>query len=92
MKSLKDNPLFGIMAIVLSLAAYPFTTGFLFFRAMMRRVIMKVHQPKEEIFADGENVNDEGFSDYEEVETPELPEVKIKKAKGKDNDHDQMFD
>ncbi|MDA9018169.1 hypothetical protein N9C29_01845 [Saprospiraceae bacterium] len=95
MKSLKDNPLFGIMAIVLSLAAYPFTTGFLFFRAMMRRVIMKVHQPKEEIFADGENVNDvndEGFSDYEEVETPERPEVKIKKAKGKDNDHDQMFD
>ena len=92
MKSLKDNPLFGIMAIVLSLAAYPFTTGFLFFRAMMRRVIMKVHQPKEEIFADGENVNDEGFSDYEEVQPPALPEVKIKKAKGKDNDHDQMFD
>ena len=51
-KSLKDNPLFGIMAIVLSLAAYPFTTGFLFFRAMMKRVIMKVHQPEEEIFAD----------------------------------------
>lgn len=91
-KSLKDNPLFGIMAIVLSLAAYPFTTGFLFFRAMMRRVIMKVHQPEEEIFAAGENVNDVGFSDYEEVETLELPEVKIKKAKGKNNDHDQMFD
>jgi len=35
-----------------------------------------------------------GFSDYEEVETAELPEVKIKKAKGKNNDHDhdQMFD
>ena len=80
------------MAIVLSLAAYPFTTGFLFFRAMMRRVIMKVHQPEEEIFAAGENVNDVGFSDYEEVETLELPEVKIKKAKGKNNDHDQMFD
>lgn len=94
-KLLKDNPLFGIVAIVVSLVAYPFTAGFLFFRAMMRRAITKAQQPKQETFADGKSVNDvddEGFAEYEEIETLELPEVEIQKAKGRDNDYDQMFD
>lgn len=94
-KLLKDNPLFGIIAIVLSLVAYPFTAGFLFFKAMMRRTLKKIQQPKQETFADGESVNDvddEGFADYEEIETLELPEVEIQKAKGRDNDYDQVFD
>ena len=94
-KLLKDNPIFGIVAIVVSLVAYPFTAGFLFFRAMMRRAITKAQQPKQETFADGKSVNDvddEGFAEYEEIETLELPEVEIQKAKGRDNDYDQMFD
>ena len=94
-KLLQDNPLFGIVAIVLSLVAYPFTAGFLFFRAMMRRAISKVQQPQQETFANGENINDvddEGFAEYEEVESLELPEVEIQKAEGRNNDYDQMFD
>lgn len=94
-KLLKDNPLFGIVAIVLSLVAYPFTAGFLFFRAMMRRAIKKVQEPRQETYADGENVNDvddEGFAEYEEIETLELPEVEKQKTQGRDNDYDQMFD
>ena len=93
-KLTKDNPLFGIIAIVLSFVAFPFTVGFLFFKAMMRRTIKKMQQPKQETFADGESVNnvdDEGFADYEEIETLELPEVEIQKPKGRDNDYDQMF-
>ena len=96
-KLLKDNPLFGIIAIVLSLVAYPFTAGFLFFKVMMRRAIKKVQQPKQESNAAYENVNDlddQGFADYEEIETLELPEVELEKSKNrdKDNDYDQMFD
>ncbi len=95
MKLLKDNPLFGVVAIILSLVAYPFTAGFLFFRAMMRRTMNKMQQPKQETFADGKSVNDvddEGYADYEEIETLELPEIEVQKAKGRDNDYDQMFD
>lgn len=95
LKLLKDNPLFGVIAIVLSLVAYPFTAGFLFFRAMMRRAINKAQQPVQETYANGESVNDvddEGFADYEEIETLELPEVEIQKPKGRNNDYDQMFD
>lgn len=94
-KLLKDNPIFGVIAILLSLIAYPFTAGFLFFRAMMRRTINKMQQPKQETFANGENVNDvddDGFADYEEIETLELPRVEIEKAKSRNNDYDQMFD
>lgn len=94
-KLLKDNPLFGVIAIVLSLVAYPFTAGFLFFRAMMRRAINKVQQPRAETNATGETVNDmdeEGFADYEEIESLDLPEVEIEKPEVRNNDYDQMFD
>ena len=94
-KLVKDNPLFGILAIVVSLLAYPFTAGFLFFKMMMRRAIKKVQQPRQETYASGDPVNDvddEGYADYEEIETLELPEVEVQKPKGRNNDYDQMFD
>lgn len=94
-KLTKDNPFFGIVALVLSLVAYPFTAGFLFFRAMMRRTLKKSQQPKQEKFADYEEVNDlddGGFADYEVIESLELPEVEVQKSNGRNNDYDQMFD
>lgn len=94
-KLLKDNPLFGVVAIVLSLVAYPFTAGFLFFRAMMRRAIKKVQQPRAETHATGEKVNDiddDGFADYEEIESLDLPEIEVEKPEIRNNDYDQMFD
>lgn len=94
-KLVKDNPLFGIVAIIVSLVAFPFTAGFLFFKMMMRRAIKKAQQPRPETQATGEPVNDvddEGFADYEEIETLELPDIEAPKSKGRDNDYDQMFD
>ena len=92
-KLLKDNPLFGVIAIVISLVAYPFTAGFLFFRAMMRRAIKKVQQPTQGTFSDYKETptDAEGFADYEEIESLELPEVEAQNSKSRDNDYDQMF-
>ena len=94
-KLTKDKPLFGIGAILLSLVAYPFTAGFLFFKMMGRRALKKMQQPRTETNVNNEPVNDvddEGFADYEEIETLELPEIEVQKPKGRDNDYDQMFD
>ncbi len=94
-KLLKDNPLFGIVAIVLSLVAYPFTAGFLFFKMMGRRAIKKMQEQHKGMNANRDDVNDvddEGFADYEEIETLELPDIEVQKPKGRNNDYDQMFD
>jgi len=94
-KLVKESPLMGILAIVVSLVAYPFTAGFLFFKMLMRRAIKKVQQPRQQTNSNGEPVNDlddEGYADYEEIETLELPEIEVKKAETRNNDYDQMFD
>lgn len=93
LKLLKDNPLFGVLAIVLTVVAFPFAAGFLFFRAMMRRAIKRAtgggptEQSKEKYSDYLEIVEDEDLSDYEEIESLELPQVE----KPKDNDYDNLF-
>lgn len=91
LKLLKDNPLMGIIGIILTVLAFPFVAGFLFFRAMMRRTIKKAQEQQEPKYADFEDVTEE--ADYEiiedDVESLELPEIEIEKPRK--NDYDNLF-
>lgn len=92
LKLLKENPLFGVLAIVLTIVAFPFAAAFLFFRAMMRRAIKKATEPPKKEYTDYVEVtDDEGYDDYEEIESLDLPEVEIKKPESSSSDYDNLF-
>jgi len=91
-KLLKDNPLLGLVGIVLTIVGFPVVSGFLFFKALARRAIKKRMGPAKE---------KEEYADYEEVEDEvedflELPEVeKIQSQKGRQgdtNEYEDLFD
>lgn len=91
LKLLKENPIMGVVGIVLTVMAFPFVAGFLFFRAMMRRTIKraseKQEQASEESYSDYEEIEDN--LDIEDVESLELPEIEIEKPQS--NDYDNLF-
>ncbi len=88
LKLLKENPLMGIVGIVLTIVGYPVVSGFLFFKALMKRKIdqvMEKHKPKEE-----------DFTEYEEVKEDflELPEIEktVQSNTKSGNEYDNMFE
>ena len=58
---LKENPIFGLVAIVLTIVGYPVVFGYLFAKAWMRRRVKRY----------GEQVQKERnrYDEYEEVKT-----------------------
>lgn len=92
LKSLKENPLIGILGVVLTIIAFPFVTGFLFFRAYMRRVLRKSQSEPQEKYTTYEEIKDEEmYSEYEEVQELDLEDIEIEYPKSVKNDYDQMF-
>lgn len=91
-KLLKDNPLVGILGIVLSVVGFPIVSGFLFFKALARRTInSKLESIKKE--REGE------FAEYEEVvedtdflELPEVETVQRKPKANNSNEYEDLFD
>lgn len=93
-KMLKENPIFGLVAIVLTIVGYPVVFGYLFAKAWMRRRVKKY----------GEQVQKERnrYDEYEEVKTQKeeeedfliLPKVEkpveVKKP-GTESDYDNLF-
>ncbi|MFZ1703349.1 MAG: hypothetical protein WAT79_03330, partial [Saprospiraceae bacterium] len=82
----KDNPLLGILAGVLLFFGYPFVSGYLFLKAILRRGIKKkidsIHKEKNT------------YSEYEEVvekedDFLELPPLQQKPKN--DNPYDEVF-
>jgi hypothetical protein len=63
LKLLKENPLFGLIAILLTLLGHNAVFGFLFFKALMRSNAKK--------FANKIKEQRETFADYEEVKENE---------------------
>lgn len=88
-KLLKENPLMGIVAIVLTAVGHSVVSAFLFFRALMRRqmkkVTDKIKQEKEPEFTEYEEVKeDEDFL--------ELPEAQKQTSRGNSNEYDGLFE
>ena len=90
-KILKENPLMGVLAVLIVLFAYPFVAGYLFIKAMGKRTIKKAM----------DNVQKEKntYTDYEEVQNEddsflELPPLKKKPEpakQAKSSEYDDMF-
>ena len=90
LKLLKENPLMGIVAIVLTVVGYPVVSGFLFFKALMKRQFKKVlekNKPKEEEFTEYEEIKE--AEDF--LELPEITKVK-QEAPKQGNEYDNLFD
>jgi hypothetical protein len=98
LKLLKENPLMGLVAILLSVVGFPAVSGFLFFKAYARR--------KFKNFAKDADRERNTYSDYEEVKTTTKQEeddflvlpkiekpVEIKKDNSgqKDSAYDDLF-
>ncbi|MEE9437995.1 MAG: hypothetical protein V3V14_03275 [Saprospiraceae bacterium] len=90
-KLLKENPIMGIIAIVLTVVGYPVVAGLLFGKALMKRQIKKVFGPLQEKAA-----AEEEFTDFEEIEDDvlELPKLKktVQQRGTTDSDYEQLFD
>jgi len=94
-KLLKENPIVGIIGIVLSVVGFPIVSGFLFLKAIARRGINAkmedIKKQKEEEFVPYEEVTDE--EDF--LELPEIQKAPSAKGGHKGNDtseYEDLFD
>ncbi len=98
-KTLQNNPIMGILAVIGSVVALPVLSGFLFIKALFRRRLKKMgvnmdqgfpgqasNEPKEEDFVDFEIVE-------EEMNKPlELPQMDKPKPETRGGDYEGLFD
>jgi len=101
-KLVKEQPALGIIAGILSFVGFPVVSGFLFFKAVGKRIIKSKLKQKEPEFAEFEEVEeeDEDFLDLPELEKP--VQVRSRKSEGNSskgnspkeetNDYEQLFD
>jgi hypothetical protein len=89
-KLLKENTLMGVVSVVVTIFAYPFVAGYLFFKALGLRQLRK--------FSDNIQKEKNTYADYEEVETedtdflelPPTPKAKPQPQSSR-SDYDDMF-
>lgn len=93
LKTLKQNPLLGILAIVLSLLGYMLVFPYLFLKALFVKRVEDMHQAHlrqtQGELVDYEELDSNIFE--EETGFNELPPVD-RPAKKKDSDYQQLFD
>ncbi len=98
-KMLKENPLMGIAAIMLTVFGFPIISGFLFGKAYLRKKVRKMAS-KYDVETNGEIVDYEEMEDIEEdFERLELPPKRkaepIRQKRAEENsadDYEQLFD
>jgi hypothetical protein len=101
-KLLKDNPLAGVLAILMIIFAYPFVAGYLFIKALGKRSIKKAMdkvQQEKNTYTDFEEIveEDDSFLElpplnktHEPAKHKESTKVESVKA-DKSNEYDDMF-
>ena len=90
-KLLQENPLMGIVALLLIFFGYPVIAGFLFFKAVTKRSLQKaVNRMEKErnTYTEYEEVNDD---DDSFLELPPLKNKKEAPKQTRSNDYDEMF-
>ena len=100
-KMLKENPLMGIAAIMLTVFGFPIIAGFLFGKAYLRKKVRKIAS-KYDVETKGEIVDYEEVKDVDEdIERLELPPKRrakpepIPQKRAEENssdDYEQLFD
>ena len=86
--SLKNNPVLGLVYILLTIVGSPFVAGFLFAKAWMKRSLNKYM---------GEQNSENQYTEFEEVIEEEdfliLPNIdEAKKVERKNNDYEDLFE
>lgn len=90
-KLLQENPLMGIVALLLIFFGYPVIAGFLFFKAITKRSLQKAVSRMEKernTYTEYEEVNDD---DDSFLELPPLKNKKEAPKQTRSNDYDEMF-
>ncbi len=90
-KLLQENPLMGIVALLLIFFGYPVIAGFLFFKAITKRSLQKAVSRMEKernTYTEYEEVNDD---DDSFLELPPLKNKKEAHKQTRSNDYDEMF-
>jgi predicted membrane protein len=90
LKLLKENLLFGIIGIILTIIGFPIVSGFLFFKAYARKKLKDYTKQQQPKYVDYEEIKKEDeveFLDLKKIES-RRPVVEPKK---KDNDYDDLF-
>ncbi|RMG85507.1 MAG: hypothetical protein D6714_05860 [Bacteroidetes bacterium] len=91
--SLRDNPILGIGAVLLTFFAFPFVSAFLFAKSLFKKKIRDISR-EQDIAANGQFIEYEEVEDVE-IETLELPPLKKKTPAPKKTDtseYDQLFE
>ena len=88
LRLLKENPLMGVLSLVLLFFGYPFVSGFLFAKALLRRFAKN----KIKAFEKQRNT----YTEYEEIKEKEdncleLPPVQKTSGKKPNNPYDDVF-
>ncbi len=95
LRLVKEQPALGIIAGILSFVGFPVVSGFLFFKAIGKRMIKSKLKENQSEYAEFEEVEDEeDFLELPELEKPIQGRTKDKNTSSSDdiNDYEQLFD
>jgi len=71
-QSLRQQPFFGVVLVALTVVAYPFVSGYLFFKAVLnliiRRKLKQMQQNANRFDSFTEVPQEEGFTEYVEID------------------------
>jgi hypothetical protein len=84
----KQNPLWGILAAILTVVGFPIVSGFLFFRAYARKSLksyQKSQEPKFEAYEEIKEDKEEEFLDLKRLDKPKPS------PKSNSSEYDNLF-
>lgn len=89
-KQLQNNPIMGVIAILLTIIGFPVVSFLLFGKALLER---KVKQVEEEVRMERDgNFADYEIIDEEPLELPQRPREKVEVRQKPTDDYERLFD
>ncbi len=89
-KQLQNNPIMGVIAILLTIIGFPVVSFLLFGKALLER---KVKQVEEEVRMEREgNFADYEIIDEEPLELPQRPRERVEVRQKPTDDYERLFD
>jgi hypothetical protein len=93
----RQNPLLGILGIVLSVIAFPVVAGFLFAKALLGRKVKKLQEEADKRmqgeYVEYEEVEDDIVEDIPYIELPPIPKQQQgSRTKNQEGEYDQFFE
>lgn len=89
-KQLQNNPIMGVLAILLTIIGFPVVSFLLFGKALLER---KVKQVEEEVRMEREgNFADYEIIDEEPLELPQRPRERVEVRQKPTDDYERLFD